>query len=329
MKKQTEIDDTIQQLGDISGNRILITGATDGIGKACAKLLASAGAHITIVARSEKKAKKVLSQLSPAADKHDVVIADLGSIQSCQHAVRVLSSKKPYTHVLANAGISGWGTDISQQQNMFHVNHTGHFVLITGLVSFGKLNNARVVLQSSIAHWQARNPTTYSEYFDDRRQVISSAYSDSKMANLMFANYLPTWATSQGVKLISRTAHPGFAVTNINNIILRDTLPTLVWKTVTGDPKLMALFVANKMGLSQKTTEDAALPMIHAAFGLTEGRYLGPKEWFGLKGYPVSANSHRWAKCHDRTYKLWLLTCQYCQRQCPEIDWLEAVSRES
>jgi len=329
MQLRSNIEATLDVLGDLHGARVLITGATDGIGRACAKLLAEQGAHITIVARSESKAVQTLADFVQTDVQHDFVIADLSSVQSCYEAVQSLSHKKPFTHCLANAGMSGWTDGQVVQKKLFHVNHTGHFVLITGLVTANKLTNASVVIQSSIAHWQAKDPRTFSHYFADDQQQGAHAYSDSKIANLMFATYLPKWAESLGVKMTARAVHPGFVVTNINKIITENGVSEMIYQMLCGDPKLIALATAHKLGLSQDSLEDAALPMIHAAFNLTEGKFLGPQKWLGLRGYPSTAKMHYWAECTERNQQLWRQTAMYCKTQCADIDWLDCVSRES
>lgn len=322
MSSRSDTETTLREIGDASQARILVTGATDGIGRACSNMLASIGAHITVVARSEKKAEKAIAEFDVQDQEHEIIIADLSSVNSCYRAVKSLSTRKPFTHVLANAGISAWGEGAKSQKKLFHVNHTGHFVLITGLVASGRLSNASIVMQSSIAHWQARDPSIYDQYFQDDNVMFRHAYSDSKMANLMFAHYLPKWSECRNVKLTARAVHPGFVLTNINKIITENTAGQMLWQMLCGDPKLIALACAHKIGLSQDSIEDAALPMMHAAFDLTKGTYIGPNKWFGLRGYPQQAMVHRWSQCRERTVNLWQQTSKYCKRKCTNIDWL-------
>src|SRR5262245_16210521 len=57
---------------DLVGKVILVTGATDGIGKAAAMDFAKRGATLTIVGRSKEKTAKVLAELKDASENHDL-----------------------------------------------------------------------------------------------------------------------------------------------------------------------------------------------------------------------------------------------------------------
>ncbi len=85
---------------ELSGQRALVTGAGRGIGKACAKCLASVGAEVVLTARSEEQLEKVLDQIIESGGKASVYAADLLSME----AVYNLSNHGPFNILVNNAG---------------------------------------------------------------------------------------------------------------------------------------------------------------------------------------------------------------------------------
>ena len=91
-------------LGD---KHIVLTGATSGLGLAAAERLAKMGAHLTLVARDEKKAQKVVQRIqrNTGNENIEIEIADLASIKQV-HALadRLLNKKRPIDVLINNAG---------------------------------------------------------------------------------------------------------------------------------------------------------------------------------------------------------------------------------
>ena len=67
---------------DLSGQLALVTGAGRGIGKACARLLASAGAEVVLTARSVKQLENVQNEITSSGGKATVHVADLLKMES-------------------------------------------------------------------------------------------------------------------------------------------------------------------------------------------------------------------------------------------------------
>lgn len=120
----------------------------------------------------------------------------------------------------------------------------------------------RVVPVSSIAHQQARG-INFEDPMFDRRYSATRAYAHSKLANLMYGLELARRLEAAGSGVISASAHPGYAATN-----LQSTGPNGFFK---------ALYKVSNLLIAQKAT-DGAVPEVLAAAGdeARNGAYYGP-----------------------------------------------------
>src|SRR5436305_14535768 len=93
----------------IAGERIVITGATSGIGKEIARALAMRGAQLTLVARDERRATATAKELAAepgSAGLPDVVLGDLADLATVRAAAQELHSRYASIDVLvSNAGM--------------------------------------------------------------------------------------------------------------------------------------------------------------------------------------------------------------------------------
>ena len=95
------IDDTHMNL-DLRGKRALVSGSTQGIGKACAIELALLGANVTSVARNEESLQKVKTELSVVfGQQHDFLVADFSAPDVLNKKVMEYTAAKP-VHILVN-----------------------------------------------------------------------------------------------------------------------------------------------------------------------------------------------------------------------------------
>lgn len=74
-------------MADLLGKRCLVTGASRGIGLACAKALASEGAHVTLMARSEDCLRHECAQIHADNGSADFVVCDLMRYEDCMNLV--------------------------------------------------------------------------------------------------------------------------------------------------------------------------------------------------------------------------------------------------
>jgi NAD(P)-dependent dehydrogenase (short-subunit alcohol dehydrogenase family) len=157
----------MQAWGGVAGKRVIITGATRGIGLAAAVELARRGALLTLVARSEARAADAVRQIHAAASgaSVDVLVADLASQASIRQLAVDAQARYPRIQVLINnAGAIYARRQLSPDgiELTWAVNHIAPFLLTTLLVDRLKASApARIITTSSDAHEGARIP------FDD------------------------------------------------------------------------------------------------------------------------------------------------------------------
>jgi len=205
----------------VRGRRVVITGATNGIGLAAAEALAQRGAMLAIVARSETRARHAVARIRSAAGSGvevDVLLADLASQASVRGLAAEVLARHPRLDVLVdNAGamfatrqVTGDGVEAT-----WAVNHLAPFLLTTLLLDRLKESApARIVVTASDAHRGARIP------FDDLQALRSyrargfARYGESKLANFLFAAELARRLEGTGVT--ANCFHPGLVASGFN-----------------------------------------------------------------------------------------------------------------
>jgi len=196
---------------------ILVTGSTDGIGKATATVLANGGADVILHGRNEKKGKEVQHELETISGVHpELVIADY----SRQDQIRIMAADliARYSRLdvlINNAGTYEKTRHITREgiEITFAVNYLGPFLLTHLLLPLLKKSpGGRIVIVASSAHEDV-NQINWDDLPQVRQYDPWGAYALSKFADIIF-----TYALARNFEDFGITAnclHPGVVDTKL------------------------------------------------------------------------------------------------------------------
>jgi NAD(P)-dependent dehydrogenase (short-subunit alcohol dehydrogenase family) len=205
----TMLDDPeAKGLPDQTGRVVVVTGASSGIGAATARALAAAGAKVTLAVRDRAKGERVALTMPGDTEVRSLDLESLASIRAFAAAwtgdIDIL---------INNAGImlvpEGRTADGFERQ--IGTNHLGHFALTNLLLPYV---TDRIVTVSSHVHAAGRLDLNDLNW-RTRPYRTSQAYSDSKLANLLFTFELQRRLSAAGSNVRAMTVHPGMVRTNL------------------------------------------------------------------------------------------------------------------
>jgi NAD(P)-dependent dehydrogenase (short-subunit alcohol dehydrogenase family) len=197
------------------GKIVMITGGTGGIGKATAIGLARLGARVGITGRDLRRAEQAAAEIralsgNPAVD---AFAADLSSQAEVHRLATAVLNAYTRLDVLVNNVGGFWAHRHSTADGLEHtfaLNHLASFLLTNLLLDRLKASApARVVTVSS--HVQAEGRIEFDDLQSAGRYSGQSAYSQSKLANIMFTNELAR--RLEGTRVTATSLHPGFVRT--------------------------------------------------------------------------------------------------------------------
>ena len=197
---------------------VLVTGATDGIGKETALELARLGARVIIHGRSEVRVSKAHEELQSVSERPPPapVIADFASLAQVRTLALELERRGLAIDTLINnAGVYMKRRELSAEgiELTLAVNHFAH-VLLTHLLLESAVGQSltRVINLSSIAHARAQIDL---DDIDNTRSPFDDyqAYATSKFANVLFTVELARRLHARGVKV--NAVHPGVVSTKL------------------------------------------------------------------------------------------------------------------
>ncbi|KAG9104004.1 hypothetical protein FRC06_006268 [Ceratobasidium sp. 370] len=226
---------SIDQIPDLSGQVMIVTGGNAGIGKETCKVLLNKGAKVYLAARSKSKADDAIEWLkAETSGKAPVFLQlDLADLASVRRAVDEFKQKEQKLDVLFNnGGVMAPPIDMKTSTGydiQFGTNVLGHYLftvlLLPVLIHTAQTSprgHARVVNVSSSGHWLApKGGVDYSTLVPNdptseaRRRKLGTQglYAQSKWGNIAFANELARRYESQGI--ISTSLHPGVIKTEL------------------------------------------------------------------------------------------------------------------
>ncbi len=237
---ESTTDEVLEDV-DLSGKRILVTGASAGLGVETVRTLAAHGAIVVGTARDLAKARRALAEVFSQAKGAaiDLVELDLASLKSARKAGNeLLAHARPFDVIIANAGVMACphGKTEDGFETQFGTNHLGHFVFVNKLVPLLK-PGARVVTLSSSGH-RISDVDLDDPNFARTEYQPFTAYGRSKTANILFAVALDRRLKGRGIRATS--LHPGAIQTELGRHLTPELIEQTLarWRSSSGESML-------------------------------------------------------------------------------------------
>lgn len=270
----------------MSGRVVVVTGASSGIGLAAARMLAEAGARVVLAVRDVAKGRRAAATMSGDTEVRELELGNLASVRAFASAwtgdLNILINNAGVMMVPEGRTVDGFERHIG-------TNHLGHFALTNQLLPH---ITDRVVTVSSHLHAAGRLDLGDLNW-QSRRYRASQAYSDSKLANMLFTLELQRRLTAAGSSVRALAVHPGMTRTNLFGHAggVQATLINALGRLVLQDP------------------EHGARSTLYAATqDIPGGSFVEPSGFAHMRGSPEVATPSRGAQDAAAARRLWGLS---------------------
>ena len=255
-------------VGDLTGRTAVITGASSGLGALVAERMAESGASVVLAVRDVAKGERVRAAWSETAQHRAEVrrldVADLDSVRA--FAAALIEKQSSLDVLVLNAGIANVPRRVSPQgfESQLATNVLGHFAL-TGLLLplLERGHDPGVVAVTSGYYDRKSAALDFDDLMGERRYSPFAAYVKSKRANALIAVELGRRLAVSGSPVRSLLAHPGMAVTPLQD--------------ATNSPAERLLLRVLQSRYARPASE-GMLPLLYAATApaAPAGRLIGP-----------------------------------------------------
>jgi NAD(P)-dependent dehydrogenase (short-subunit alcohol dehydrogenase family) len=192
----------------MAGRNAIVTGANSGIGRAAARALAGAGAHVVLAVRNTDRGEAAAAAMPGETEVRRLDLASLASVREF-----AAGWEGEIDLLINNAGVMVPPLSRTAEgfELQFGTNHLGHFALTNLLLD---RVTGRVVTVSSMGH--RFGSIDFDDLNWERRPYRAwRAYGQSKLANLLFTSELQRRLSAAGSTVLATAAHPGYAATNL------------------------------------------------------------------------------------------------------------------
>jgi NAD(P)-dependent dehydrogenase (short-subunit alcohol dehydrogenase family) len=288
---------------DLRGKRILVTGASAGLGVETCRALAAHGATVVGAVRDLAKGERATPAVRAAGAANggafslvELDLASLASVRACADALNAAGEK--FDTIIANAGVMACPKSQTADgfETQFGTNHLGHFVLINRIAPLLK-DGGRLVNLSSAGH-RFSNVDLDDPNFERTPYTEFGAYGRSKTANILFAVEFDRRHAARGVR--ATAVHPGGIQTELGRHMTPEAIealrtrmeaarppgaPPFQWKTIPqgAATSLWAAVVAPPEDVGGLYCEDC-----HVAV-----REENPDARYGFRSYALDADTAR------------------------------------
>lgn len=264
---------TPSRLGNLSGKRVIVTGATNGVGLGTARALAKAGAHVILAVRNTQLGEQRAAEIAAVGGRlTSVVKLDLADLSSVRAFAGLID--EPVDILVNNAGaLTDRRTETVDGFEMtLGTNLLGPFALTNLLL--GRVRS-QIINVGSDAH---RSATLRLDdpHLRQHKWTRLGAYAQSKLAVMLWGLELDRRLRAAGSPIVTQLTHPGWVASNLSNL---------------GDSPLMSLAHKGVKAVADRLANDideGAAPTLYCiSEPIPPGSYVGVSGRFGLRGGPV------------------------------------------
>jgi len=239
----------------------VVTGGSSGIGLCTVEALSLTGMRVVLCARDVEAAEKAIEKFTQKGNIRiqKLDLSDLNNIKdACED---IIATEGQLDLLINNAGVMAIPKREETKEGFemqLGVNHIGHFMFNRLLLSYVN-EGGRVVTVASTAHEGGDIDKDDINYSEARKYTPWGAYSQSKLANILFAKSLQDKVSNAGKDIISLSLHPG-------------VIKTPLWRNT---PKVVQVISGL---IADKTSEQGAATNVYASIMNSEtfkgGEYL-------------------------------------------------------
>lgn len=304
---------TPERLGSLSGKTYVITGANTGAGFEATRILLSKGAKVVMLNRSNDKSTKAISALKQEfGEKADVsfVHIDLATLESVRTAANeVLETIHHIDALICNAAIA----QIARQEitvdgfeSQLGVNHYGHFLLCSLLFERIDTSQGRIVVVASEGYKLGIKTIQFDDINWDKNYNANHAYSQSKLAQMMFAYELQNRIKAANRAVEVYVCHPGSSKTSLIDE-KASFMTRAVWGLMTLTPMVQSAEKGSYPEVMCATEDDLEQLAYYGPTGMMN--FGGPVGECKLEPFAYDSNviEKLWALSEKETSQSWTL----------------------
>jgi len=287
---------TLENMDDLHGKVIIVTGGNSGLGFESVKAFAGNGASVILASRNSQKGEDAKAEILKEypTGTIEVIELDLMDLEGIGAFVKQFEEKYDRLDVLLNnAGIMT--TPYFKTKDGFEgqmgTNHLGHFALTAQLMKMIKSTpGSKVVNVSSEGHRFGKMDFDNLLFEDGKDYSPMKAYGRSKLSNLLFTYELQRRFVDHKLDAAVLATHPGGSRTNLDRHLKGKLWYYLLWP------------LGYLMTMDQA---QGALPQIRASVDSKAlgGQYYGPHK--NMTGYPIMVQSNEASHKQEDAKRLW------------------------
>lgn len=257
------------RLGNLSGKRVIVTGATNGVGLGTARLLARAGAHVIFAVRNTELGAARAAEIGGSTSIAELDLADLASVRAFpdrfEGDVDILINN-------AGAVVQHRADTVDGFEMTLGTNFLGPFALTNLLL--GRVRS-QIINVGSDAHKSA-TLNLDDMHLRSHKWAAYPAYARSKLAVMLWGLELDRRLRVAGSPVTTQLTHPGWVSSNLSQVSDK--------RVMAGFHRVVTL-LAHTFG---NDIEQGAAPTLYCiSEPIPPGSYVGVEGRLGLKGGPV------------------------------------------